>query len=88
MQDIDRIIELYRKRAADRRSFRIQHRNVLPTGRVTAPPLTVDLGGRKTGGDVEIGEVDAIDRQVGHVPGVDGCFQVARLELDGSSTGA
>ena len=45
-------------------------------------PVTVDLGRQGSGGDVEVGEVDVVDRQVGQVPRVDVCAQVAGLPVE------
>ena len=49
---------------------------------VTDIPVAVDLGWVRTGGNVEIGCVHAIDRYAGRVPGVDIGSQVGRLPAE------
>src|SRR5690349_18224261 len=49
-------------------------------------PEAVDLGRVGTGGDVGVGEIDAVDGQAGQVPGVDEAPQVAGLPAE--ATGA
>src|SRR5687768_15796406 len=52
--------------------------------RVADVPETVDLSRVGAGGDIHIAEVDAVDRQAGHVPVVDERAQVAGLPAEGA----
>ncbi len=47
-------------------------------------PVAVDLGRVRTGRHIEVGDIDAVDRDAGRIPGVDVCAQVARLPAEGA----
>ena len=47
-------------------------------------PVTVDLGRVRTGSNIEVGNIDAIDRHTGRVPGIDIRAQVAGLPTEGA----
>ena len=52
--------------------------------RVADVPEAVDFGRICTDGDIQIGEIDPVDRQAGHVPVVDERAQVAGLPAEGA----
>src|SRR5688572_9251253 len=54
--------------------------------RVADVPETVDLGRQAAERHIQIGEIDTVDRQAGHIPRVDKCAQVAGLPAESAGS--